>query len=367
MSNCSHFDSDMNKRGLYIHVPFCLSKCPYCDFYSERYSRTLAESYKNAVLRNLSFYDDCFDTVYFGGGTPILLSSEICEILDNVHHVDNAEITVEANPNLCSEQRLVELLKSGVNRISIGIQSFNDNELAFLGRRHTAEQAIKAVNCSYLAGFRNISIDLMLGLEGQTKESVQRSVDILANLPITHVSAYLLKIEDGTPFAARSLELPSDDESADLYLFTAELLEQHGFIQYEISNFARDGYKSRHNLHYWHCDEYLGIGPAAHSYYNGKRFCTERNLDSFITSERQEITVTDSDAGSFEEYAMLALRLTEGLKFSDCSHLNENVNKIIERCKKIPVEYINITDSAVSLTRAGFLVSNIVIGKILGF
>lgn len=368
MSNCSYSGSTMNKQcGLYIHVPFCLSKCPYCDFYSERYSRTLAESYKNAVLRNLSFYDDCFDTVYFGGGTPILLTSGICEILGNVHHADNAEITVEANPNLCNEQRLGELVQSEVNRISIGVQSFNDNELIFLGRRHNAEQAIKAVNCSYSAGFRNISVDLMLGLEGQTKESVQRSVDILANLPITHVSAYLLKIEDGTPFAARSLDLPNDDESADLYLFTAELLEKYGFIQYEISNFARNGFESRHNLHYWHCDEYLGIGPAAHSYYNGERFCTERNLDSFITSERQEITVTDSDAGSFEEYAMLALRLTEGLKLSDCSCFGIDMNKIIERSKKIPTEYIKITDSGISLTRAGFLVSNAIIGKILGF
>lgn len=368
MSNCSYSSNAMNEqRGLYIHVPFCLSKCPYCDFYSERYSRTLAESYKNAVLRNLDFYNEIFDTVYFGGGTPILLSREVCEILNNVHHAENAEITVEANPNVCNEQRLGGLVKSGVNRISIGVQSFNNNELAFLGRRHTAEQAIKAVKCSYSSGFRNISIDLMLGLDGQTKESIQRSVETLANLPITHVSAYLLKIEDGTPFAARSLDLPDEDESAELYLFTAELLEQHGFIQYEISNFARDGFKSRHNLHYWHCDEYLGIGPAAHSYYNGQRFCTERDLDRFIASERQEITVTDSDAGSFEEYAMLALRLTDGLKFRDCSYFDEDVNRIVERCKKIPAEYINITDSGISLTRAGFLVSNIVIGKILGF
>lgn len=357
----------MNKRGLYIHVPFCLSKCPYCDFYSERYSRSLAEQYKNAALRNLSFYDDCFDTVYFGGGTPILLSSEICEILNNIRRADNAEITVEANPNVCDEQRLGELFKSGVNRISIGVQSFDDNELAFLGRRHTAEQAVKAINCSHSAGFRNISVDLMLGLEHQTKETIRRSIEILSKLPITHVSAYLLKIEDGTPFAARTLTLPNDDESADLYLFTAELLEQNGFIQYEISNFAREGFESRHNLHYWHCEEYLGIGPAAHSYYNGARFCTERSLERFISSERQEITVTDSDAGSFEEYAMLALRLTEGLKFSDCSHFNEDVNKIIERCKKIPAEYVKITDSGISLTRAGFLVSNAVIGKILGF
>lgn len=358
----------MNKRrGLYVHVPFCLSKCPYCDFYSERYSRSLAEQYKTAVLRNLGFYDDVFDTVYFGGGTPILLWREIGEILNSIRRAENAEVTVEANPCVCDEQRLCELFQSGVNRISIGVQSFNDNELTFLGRRHTAEQAINAINCSYSAGFRNISADLMLGLEGQTKESVQGSIEALAKLPITHVSAYLLKIEEGTPFAAGNLNLPDEDESAELYLFAAELLENHGFTQYEISNFARDGFESRHNLHYWHCDEYLGVGPAAHSHYNGKRFCTERSLERFIVSERQETIVTDSEAGSFEEYAMLALRLTEGLKFTHCSYFGEHVNEIIDRCKRIPAEYINITDSGVSLTREGFLVSNAVIGKILGF
>lgn len=358
----------MNKpRGLYIHVPFCLSKCPYCDFYSERYSRSLAEEYKKAVQRNLSFYDDVFDTVYFGGGTPILLSREIREIMNNVNHTEKAEITVEANPCVCDAKRLEELLESGVNRLSIGVQSLNDRELAFLGRRHTAEQAVKAINCSHLAGFRNISADLMLGLSGQTKASVQQSVEALASLPITHVSAYLLKIESGTPFAAKKLDLPDDDESAELYLFTAELLEELGFSQYEISNFARDGFTSQHNLHYWHCDEYLGVGPAAHSYYNGKRFCTQRSLDDFINSERQAITVTDSDAGSFEEYAMLALRLTEGLKFADCSSFGTDVNELVGRCRKIPAEYVAITDSGISLTRAGFLVSNAVIGKILGY
>ncbi len=358
----------MNKpRGLYIHVPFCLSKCPYCDFYSERYSRSLAEQYKNAVLRNLAFYNEFFDTVYFGGGTPILLSQEICEILRGIRCVENAEITVEANPCVCDEKRLGELFESGVNRLSIGVQSLNEQELAFLGRRHTAEQAVKAINCSHSAGFRNISADLMLGLAGQTKQSVQQSVEALASLPITHVSAYLLKIESGTPFAAKKLDLPDDDESAELYLFTAELLEKHGFVQYEISNFARDGFESQHNLHYWRCDEYLGVGPAAHSYYNGERFCTRRSLRDFITSERQEITVTDSNAGSFEEYAMLALRLTEGLKLDNCSYFEIDMNKLIERCRKIPAEYVNITDSGISLTRTGFLVSNAVIGKILGY
>lgn len=356
-----------NKIGLYIHVPFCLSKCPYCDFYSERYSRTLAGQYKQAVMRNLEYYGGDFDTVYFGGGTPILLAEEISEILGKIQHDANTEITVEANPCVCDEKRLGVLFKSGVNRLSIGVQSLNERELAFLGRRHSAQQAENAIACAYNVGFRNISADLMLGLVGQNKESVLYSIQRLSELPLTHISAYLLKVEEGTPFAQRTLALPDEEQSAELYLFAVEQLEKHGFMQYEISNFAHSGFKSRHNLHYWHCDEYLGIGPAAHSYYNGKRFCTERNLSEFLSSEHQRTTVTDDEPGDFDEFAMLALRLTEGLKFSDCSRFGISMNSIVKCCKKIPKKYINITNNGISLTREGFLVSNAVIGAILGY
>ena len=356
-----------NKIGLYIHVPFCLSKCPYCDFYSERYSRTLAERYKQAVVRNIDYYGGYFDTVYFGGGTPILLAEEISEILGKIKRTDDAEITVEANPCACDRQRLELLFESGVNRLSIGVQSLNERELAFLGRRHSPQQAEKAISCSHSIGFRNISADLMLGLEGQTKESVLYSIQRLAELPLTHISAYLLKVEDGTPFAERTLTLPDEEQSAELYIFAAEQLEKHGFMQYEISNFARSGFESRHNLHYWRCEEYLGIGPAAHSYYCGKRFCTGRDLNAFLSSEYQQTTVTDDDPGEFDEFAMLALRLTEGLKFSNCSRFGVDVNILKERCKKIPEKYVNITNEGICLTKEGFLVSNAVIGVILGY
>jgi len=356
-----------NKIGLYIHVPFCLSKCPYCDFYSEKYSRTLAEQYKQAVLRNLEYYGGDFDTVYFGGGTPILLADEISEILGKIQRTDDAEVTVEANPCVCDKQRLARLFESGVNRLSIGVQSMQERELAFLGRRHSVQQAEKAIVCAYNTGFRNISVDLMLGLEDQTKESVLRSIQTLAELPLTHISAYLLKIEEGTPFARRSLMLPDEEQSAELYLFAAEQLEKRGFMQYEISNFARSGLESRHNLHYWHCEEYLGIGPSAHSYYGGKRFCAERDLNVFLSAEHQRIIVTDDKPGDFEEFSMLALRLNEGLRFDDCYRFGIDINVITQRCKKIPEKYINITNNGISLTRKGFLVSNTVIGIILGY
>ncbi len=353
--------------GLYIHVPFCLSKCPYCDFYSERYDETLAEQYAKAVIRNLKHYNEIYDTVYFGGGTPVLMSEKIPEIMKNVHLSENAEITVEANPCVTDEKRLYDLLSGGVNRISFGVQSLDEDELKFLGRRHDAGQAVKAVELAYKAGFHNISADLMLGLPRQTEKSIENSVCTLAELPLNHISAYLLKIEENTPFAKMSIAVPDDEIMDELYLFACERLEENGFMQYEISNFAKQGYECRHNLKYWRCEEYIGIGAAAHSYYKGKRFCTERNLYDFIASDIQKAVITDEIAGDFDEYAMLKLRLSEGLGFSECERFGVERDIILTRLKLIPKEYYRITDDGVSLTKQGFLLSNAVIGKILGY
>ncbi|MBO5265821.1 MAG: radical SAM family heme chaperone HemW [Ruminiclostridium sp.] len=353
--------------GLYIHIPFCASKCPYCDFYSERYSKKLAEEYKNAVIRNLSHYNETYDTVYFGGGTPILLWEEIGGILSNVRLCENAEITVEANPCVTDEKRLERLLEGGVNRISFGVQSLNDNELLFLGRKHTAEQAVRVVNLAYKTGFRNISADLMLGLPNQDKSSIYNSVNALSQLPLTHISSYLLKIEEGTPFSEMNIDIPEDEAMSELYLYTCEELDKNGFKQYEISNFARDGFMCRHNLRYWRCEEYIGIGAAAHSFCNGVRFCTERSIEKFISADKQEVVITDDEAGGFDEFAMLKLRLSEGLKFSECEKFGVASETIINRCKKIPSDYIIVNEKSIRLTRNGFMLSNAVIGKILGY
>ncbi len=357
----------MSNIGLYVHVPFCLSKCPYCDFYSVKYSRSLAADYTKAVIRNLGQYGDTFDTVYFGGGTPILMWEGVCEILKSVKIADGAEITLEANPCVTTEQALCGLREAGVNRISFGVQSLSPSELVFLGRRHSAEQAENAILLAHKAGFTNISADIMLGLEGQTKESLKYTIERLSELPITHVSAYMLKIEEGTPFAARKLNLPDEETVSELYLYAVSLLEEKCFMQYEISNFAKEGYECQHNLKYWRCKEYLGIGAAAHSYYGGKRFCTERDIEGFTSSEIQQITVTDDNPGGFEEYAMLRLRLSEGLSFSDCESFGVSREEVLKRCMKIPDGLILQTEKEISLTPQGFLVSNAVIGKILGY
>ncbi len=343
--------------GLYIHVPFCVRKCPYCDFYSEKFSREKSEKYAAAVVRNLKHYPETFDTVYFGGGTPALISGKISEILREVRFVEGAEITVECNPDVVNENVLVELKNAGVNRLSFGVQSLNERELAALGRLHGAESARKAILLARELGFENISADLMLGVPQQSVKSLYETIDKLCALPITHVSSYLLKIEPNTPFGKNPPEIPDDDGQAELYLAAVELLEKRGFRQYEISNFAKVGFESRHNLIYWRAQEYVGIGPAAHSYYNGKRFAVPRNTARFLESDVQREIVTDENPDKYEEKVMLGLRLREGIS------LDERLEK---RLRLVPREYFRVEGGRISLTPRGFLVSNQIIATLLG-
>lgn len=346
-------------KGLYIHVPFCVRKCRYCDFYSVT-DLSLTEQYTKAVLRNISAIDENFDTVYFGGGTPSLLTAEqISEILSAVKFSENAEISMECNPNSVTENYLKEIRSIGVNRLSFGVQSFCNNELKMLGRLHTAEEAISAVRSARAVDFENISADIMLAVSGQTKESLRQSLDVLGTLPLTHVSAYMLKVEEGTPLARdESLlaKIPDDDTTAEMYLFAVQRLEAMGFMQYEISNFAKRGFECRHNLKYWHCEEYYGIGPAAHSFVNGERYCCPKNISDFILSETQG-KVTLEKGGSEGEKAMLSLRLTrEGISADKLSaEAYKNAEILVQK------GLMKKEQDSFKLTPAGCLVSNQII------
>lgn len=351
--------------GLYVHIPFCAGKCPYCDFYSVEYESGAAFAYGEAVLRNVDFYNERYDTVYFGGGTPSLLGWEIGRILSRVRYSAGAEITVEANPGSISVQGLILLRDSGVTRLSFGVQSFSNNELNALGRRHTSDEARSAVTLAAENGFDNISVDLMLGIPRQTPESVRRSVKMISGLPVKHVSAYMLKLEPNTPFGQKPPAVPGEDETAAIYLAAVEALEGAGFRQYEISNFARPGYECRHNLKYWECKEYLGIGPMAHSYYDGERFYAGCDVRSFVNYAVQPTVVTDDKPLGFADYAMLRLRLVEGLSFAECEKLGVNRDTLLERTKLVPAEYIVVDEDGISLTRSGFLLSNQIIGKLV--
>lgn len=358
-----------NSLGIYIHVPFCGKKCDYCDFYSVSYLKSTAEEYVKAVIRNIRNYSDkarMVDTVYFGGGTPSLLTSVqieavLSELRESFTLDENAEITLEANPNTVTEQKLSELRKSGINRLSFGVQSFIDEELKLLGRTHSAERAVQAVTDAHSAGFENISCDLMIALPKQTAESLEFSINKLAKLPVQHISAYILKIEDGTPFCINGIaeSCPDEDESAELYLKMVQLLESHGFIQYEVSNFAKPGFESRHNCRYWKCLDYIGIGPSAHSCYGGKRFAVPRDIRSFIESNIQPAYITDEAPCGFEERSMLRLRLKEGLDLNETGSHRASIEKKIPHL--IKAGYAEYDGRFVSLTANGFLMSNSVI------
>ena len=295
--------------GIYIHIPFCKAKCPYCDFYSFRADEHSKDSYLTAVLSYLEKYrekiTDRVDTVYFGGGTPSFFGGErIKEVLayikDNYSVTESAEITVECNPSSVDEVLVRNLYEAGVNRISMGMQSAVDKERVALGRLSGRERISRCIKLFRQYGIDNISLDLMLGIPCQTKKSLKESIDFVCSTDVNHISAYMLKIEEGTEFyrLGDKLILPNEDEVCELYLYTVEELTKRGYPQYEISNFAKNGFESRHNLKYWHCEEYLGIGPSAHSFLGGKRFYFERDFDSFIKGTSP---IPDGDGGDEEE------------------------------------------------------------------
>lgn len=365
-------------KGLYLHIPFCRSRCPYCDFYSMRCSDGLVQRYISALLcRTESLAAECgtgFDTVYIGGGTPSVLGSEqLCRIVGTLKErldiAPDAEITVECNPFDAEKEdfRFDALAKAGINRISMGMQSADDSERRALGRLSDSAQVGKAVTRALAAGIGNISLDLMLGIPHQTADSLKRSIEFCAESGAVHVSAYLLKIEAGTRFfeMKAALPLPDEDETCDLYMTACEELEAAGFAQYEISNFAYKGFESRHNMKYWNCEEYLGIGPSAHSFCGGKRFFYERDIEGFINGNKP---TNDGAGGSFEEYSMLRLRLSDGLIFDDIKRRFgfEVPQKMIDRASQLSKHgLVNVDSEHISLTRAGFLVSNAVIAELI--
>ena len=307
--------------GLYIHIPYCRSKCAYCDFYSAAVQGGVPDEYVDAVVRELWRFAPCGstplrpDTVYFGGGTPSLLTPrQVLRILDAAGPVPGAEVTLEANPETVTRERLAEFRAAGVDRPSFGVQTASDASPARLGRRHTAEDARRALDSAHRAGFDNISGDIMLALPRYTTDELRATVDLLADA-CTHVSAYLLKIEPGTVFGRRPPDgLPDDDAAADFYLACVDALAARGFRQYEISNFARPGFESRHNLIYWDCRDYLGVGPAAHSCMGGRRFFTPRGTAAFLTRDAE---YTPDGGCTARDYIMLRLRLADGLNLGE--------------------------------------------------
>ena len=355
--------------GLYIHIPFCAKKCAYCDFYSAFPEGTVTARYlsalKSEIIKWGGLTDRPIDTIYIGGGTPSLLGEKTGDIVkavyDNFNVCENAEITVEANPCSVTSEFLKSARESGVNRLSIGIQSGNDNELKVLGRTHTASMAKKAVELARGEGFDNISLDLMICLPDSNIKSLKDNMDFIIGLNPEHISAYMLKIEEKTLFAKRELNLPTEEEEAKQYLYMCDYLKEKGYEHYEISNFCKSGKESRHNLKYWQTEEYIGIGPSAHSFLDGKRFFYPADLRKFISCPE---TVVEGDGGDDEERLMLGLRLKKGINLLE---FYENVpQNLIEKINKFESEgLVSYNHPHLYLTDKGMLLSNILITELI--
>lgn len=342
-----------NKAGLYIHIPFCKSKCPYCDFYSVKYDKALSEKYAFDLINAMSKYSGSFDTVYFGGGTPSILESELIgKILSAAkEHFDidkSSEITIECNPSKNLEKDFEAYAKYGINRVSIGMQSARNEERFALGRSAGQAQVAKAVNDAKRAGINNISLDVMLGTPKQTLSSLDETFEFIDKMNVTHISAYMLKIEEGTRFfdIKERLALPDEDTVCEMYLKTIKSLKSLGFNQYEISNFAKPSFESRHNTKYWILDDYLGLGKSAHSFWGGKRFYYDN--DWSIKSEGE----VDLD----EERIMLGLRLNRGI---DKSLVKNDISRFVK------MGLMTESKDKIALTSEGMLVSNLIIGELL--
>ena len=356
----------MEPIGLYLHVPFCATRCPYCDFFTQRPVGDALAVYAETMKTELRATRDQpirADSVYFGGGTPSVLPGDLFTgLLDTVREcftvTPDAEITVECNPSSDLERFLPAAAEAGVDRVSLGMQSAVDAERRKLGRTSDRKRVEEALRIARECGIENLTLDVMLGVPGQTLHSLRETLQFLVYSGVPHVSAYMLKLEEGTVFYKRadSLDLPGEDLVGDMYLQTIETLEAAGLRQYEISNFARPGFESRHNLKYWHCEEYLGFGPSAHSFFRGERFYRRPDWDAFVAGEP---VIPDGPGGSFEERLMLALRLTEGYRGEIPPELREKASQPMLR------PFLEVGDDSIRLTKEGFLVSNTVIAELL--
>lgn len=380
--------SENEKLGLYLHIPFCVQKCRYCDFYSAPSDAAARAAYVDALITHLAFESKrlgayAVDTVYFGGGTPNLLGgADFSRILDTVRRhfklEEDAEITAECNPVAGDAEKLRAMRAAGINRLSIGLQSANENELALLGRPHGYAEFLDTFRAARAVGFENISVDLMLGIPLQTRESLEKTLSAVVALSPEHISAYGLRIEKHTPFWGMrdKLPLPDEDSEEEMIAHTVAFLGANGYHHYEISNFARRGFPSRHNLRYWLGAPYLGVGPGAHSYLGGERFETLADTAAYLAAVRegrfaelrQNVTRIEGKE-AMDEYVMLRMRLAAGIDFIDFKRRFGCY--FYERYRIDPAlfdgGFLERTDVGVAFTERGMRVSNAILSDWLDF
>lgn len=372
---------------LYIHIPFCVKKCAYCDFLSGPADHERKRKYLDALLEEVQGYkkiqpisDYIVTSIFFGGGTPSIFPGEwICEIMDAVKQTfsltSDAEITIEANPGTVDEEKLHLYKKAGINRISFGCQSADNEELKMLGRIHTWETFLDSYAMARTCGFDNINVDLMSGLPGQTVSSWEQTLEKVIRLEPEHISAYSLIVEEGTPFyeMADKLNLPDEDAERTMYERTGEILKKHGYEQYEISNYARAGYACQHNIGYWTGRAYLGLGLGSSSLFEEKRFSNTGDMEEYLEESgqieelRRDVMILTKE-NQMEEFMILGLRMNQGVsevefekqfKTSIDTVYGEILNKYEQS------GHLQRKQGQISFTRKGISVSNPILAEML--
>ncbi len=374
--------TEIDKSGLYIHIPFCKRKCNYCDFCSFAFGLEEQRKYTKALIDEISGYKRqkgklALDTLYFGGGTPSLLDTELLKqiflaIRDSFDILPDAEITLEVNPATHSYESLKTYRELGINRISIGLQSIHEKEQKKLGRIHNLRDFEDCYDTARGLGFDNISVDIMYGIPYQTKESFDLTLDYIIKKSPEHISAYGLIIEDGTPFSLErdTLALPTEDEECDMYYSADERLTLAGYSHYEISNYAKAGFESRHNLRYWKLRDYIGVGVSAHSYHLGVRYANTENFREYISGNYAHFKVPSSisKVPDEEEFIMLALRLSEGLDlklYYECFGKDFRFGREEYISELISLGLADLRPDCFRLTKRGFYLSNTIISSLI--
>src|SRR5574344_63648 len=359
-------------HSAYIHIPFCLSKCKYCSFISfDKLDKKLG--YIFSLLKEIDYYyqGETLDTIYFGGGTPSLLTvDEFKKILNKLNFNSQTEITLEVNPNDVSLEYLKSLRELGFNRISIGSQTFDDNILKLIGRRHNSKEIFEAVQSAKTAGFKNISIDLIYGLPTQTVDMFKSDLEHALSLDIQHISLYGLKIDENCYFYNHMPEkLPDDDTQADMYLMAVETLKKHSFKHYEISNFAKENFESKHNLNYWKEQPYYGFGVASHGFVDGVRYSNYTTIEEYLNDPtNHEFGKFLTEKEKLEETIFLGLRVGDGINIHN---INEKYNIDFEnKYKEILEKYTQTghlikTENGYKFSNEGFLLSNIILADFI--
>lgn len=356
-----------NIDGIYLHIPFCSRKCEYCDFCTYVNMEKHYKKYTDYLIKEIRMYPKyIYDTIYFGGGTPSLLPIPLLNrIMNELSYTEKSEITLELNPNDMKKEKLKDLRKIGINRLSIGIQSFNDDVLKFIGRDHSGEDAIRVFEDAREVGFDNITIDLMFGIPIQTIEDVKKDLNIIKRIQPDNVSIYSLIWEEGTIFWSKLqkgiLKEIDQDVEAEMYEMIIDFFNENGFNHYEISNFSRNGKKGRHNLKYWECKEFIGVGMSAASYYSNKRYSNVRTFNKYYNLiDSCKIPEDEKTIELVDEYEkrklknMLGLRLVEkGIDFSSIDeHYKKSAIKLLDR------GLLNKKGNRLTLTRKGLLLAN---------